>query len=310
MTARTTTAFVLAAAASVAAQQTPVFRTSVDSVAVDVAVFHQGAAVAGLTAADFEVRDNGAVQTLDDVSHETLPVDLTLVVDTSGSMLEGYIRVQLRQALTEIGAHVRQGDQVQLVTFNQLVVQHSDALAAGNDFMKALGPTSGMSALFDALAVSLIRPSRPDRRQMAIVVTDGQDNVSVLGGPALLEVARRSDPAVFVILLTSGGPSVRTGVILGGSLRLVTGSAPAAGPAPNRDLFDQIAAATGGRVAVLQRDDDLGTSFVQAFDDFRTSYVLRYTLAGVPRPGWHELEVKVTRPGDFTIRARKGYFGA
>jgi VWFA-related protein len=281
---------VIASAAVLLAQQT-VFRSAVDSVSLDVAVFEKGHAVSGLSAADFEVRDNNVVQVLADVSHEALPIDATLVVDASASMVNGFVLPRLRRALEQVGQHVRSGDHVQLVTFNQRILQHeSGTLAEGYDVVAAVGTPSGHSALLDAMAMALVTSSHADRRQMAIVFTDGRDTISVLNDQAVVDVALRTDPAIFAILLTKG--SVRF---------------PQA--APNLALFNRITAATGGRVAVLQRDEDLGKSFIQAFDDFRTSYVLRYALAGVPRPGWHDLTVRVTRPGQFTIRARKGYFG-
>ena len=46
------------------------------------------------------------------------------------------------------------------------------------------------------------------------------------------------------------------------------------------------------------------TAFQQAFEDFRQSYILRYTPAGVARPGWHDIKVGV--PG----QARGHYPGA
>ena len=57
---------------------------------------------------------------------------------------------------------------------------------------------------------------------------------------------------------------------------------------------------------------DFGSAFQgfkRAFDDFRSSYLLRYTPRDVSPEGWHDLEVKLLRPGRFTVRARKGYFG-
>ena len=47
--------------------------------------------------------------------------------------------------------------------------------------------------------------------------------------------------------------------------------------------------------------------FVSEIEDFPSAYVLRYTPRGVDTPGWHDLAVSVTRPGSFSIRARKGY---
>ena len=46
-------------------------------------------------------------------------------------------------------------------------------------------------------------------------------------------------------------------------------------------MLKSLAEATGGAVTVVQRDADLGASFVRELEDFRTSYVLRYTPTGV-----------------------------
>ena len=50
-------------------------------------------------------------------------------------------------------------------------------------------------------------------------------------------------------------------------------------------------------------------AFRRIFDDFRQSYVLRYTPKGVERRGWHAIEVQVPSIRDATIRARRGYYG-
>ena len=56
------------------------------------------------------------------------------------------------------------------------------------------------------------------------------------------------------------------------------------------------------------RFGEISSAFLRAIDDFRASYVLRFTPEAVPAPGWHELGVRVTRPGTrYTVRARKGY---
>jgi hypothetical protein len=50
-------------------------------------------------------------------------------------------------------------------------------------------------------------------------------------------------------------------------------------------------------------------AFRRIFDDFRQSYVLRYTPKGVDPRGWHAIEVHVPSVKDATIRARRGYYG-
>ncbi len=67
------------------ARQQAVFRSTTEVVAVDVAVTRSRSPVTGLTAADFVVFDNGVRQQIDSLSHGTLPLDGTLVLDLSGS---------------------------------------------------------------------------------------------------------------------------------------------------------------------------------------------------------------------------------
>jgi hypothetical protein len=62
--------------------QRPVFRAASNLVAVPVSVEDGNTPVTGLTAADFELRDNGIVQTIELVAGETTPVDLTVAIDT------------------------------------------------------------------------------------------------------------------------------------------------------------------------------------------------------------------------------------
>jgi hypothetical protein len=64
------------------------------------------------------------------------------------------------------------------------------------------------------------------------------------------------------------------------------------------------------RVGVRTTSTLLDESFLAAFEDFRSSYVLRYNLEGVPRPGWHAVVVTVTKPGKtYLVRTRTGYVG-
>jgi hypothetical protein len=76
------------------------------------------------------------------------------------------------------------------------------------------------------------------------------------------------------------------------------------------DILQDAARRTGGELYPAgDLDENVVAAFDRVFEDFRTSYVLRYTPAGVTPRGWHELEVKTIRPGKLAVRARRGYFG-
>ena len=66
------------------AQQT--FRSGADGVRVDVHVQVGKKPVAGLTAADFDVRDSGVRQDVQALAIEDVPLSLVLALDVSGSV--------------------------------------------------------------------------------------------------------------------------------------------------------------------------------------------------------------------------------
>src|SRR4029079_11708035 len=73
------------AAQAVSSPQTT-FRSGVELVELDVSVTRGGVPVAGLTARDFNLTDNGAAQEVASVTLEKLPLSVTLVLDTSQSV--------------------------------------------------------------------------------------------------------------------------------------------------------------------------------------------------------------------------------
>src|SRR5437667_4490365 len=67
------------------AQQPPRFRSGIEVVSVNVSVRNGNTPVTGLTAADFHITDSGVPQAITRVDFEAVPVDVTLVLDASGS---------------------------------------------------------------------------------------------------------------------------------------------------------------------------------------------------------------------------------
>jgi VWFA-related protein len=280
-------------ASTVAAQQ-PVFRASTDLVVVDISVRQSGNAVTNLTAADFALTDNGVPQTIVDVSREALPIDVNLIVDTSGSM-EGGRYAALVRALDAVQAQLRADDRARVITFNQQI-RDAGLLMKGRNTSEVLGTTSGSTSLYDALVAGLVVPLEPNRRRMAIVFTDGVDGTSLLGPDEMIDAATRSGVTVFCIVFPD---NTLTTTPMGTFVLSAAGEV----------VLQRLSATTGGAFTSVERNDELSTSFVHALEEFRTSYVLRYNATGTPAAGWHELAVRITKPGRYDVRARKGYFG-
>jgi len=280
-------ATLLAICPAVSAGQDVVFRATTETVTVDVSVEQDGRPIADLTASDFIVTDNGRPQTVTEVTRETLPIDLTCIIDLSGSV-DGPLLDALTRAVDAVGRALRPDDRASVVTFNQHI-RHVRTMQAGWPADFVLGAPGSLTSLFDAMAVALITPVEVGRRSMAIVFTDGVDTTSFTDGSSLIDIARRSNTAVFTVALADG-----------------TRARPR--EPGHRALFEALATATGGVLDVVQRDEDLSAAFEDALDAFRTSYVLAYTYEGPAEPGWHPIEVTIERPGTFEVRARQGYF--
>ena len=77
--------------------------------------------VSGLGAADFTLKDNGVPQTIDAVVVEAVPIDVTLVVDTSGSAAGAIAR--LLADAQKISGRLRATDRFRLLTIDTYVHQ-------------------------------------------------------------------------------------------------------------------------------------------------------------------------------------------
>ena len=296
----TLAAIVVAAAVprgQAAPQQQPVFRTTADVVSVDASVQRDRRPVSGLTAADFELLDNGVPQEISEVAYEKLPIDVTLVLDVSASVT-GSVLDELRRALRQVRADLGTADRLRLITFNMRIRKRVDFAQPAADLDAALNTLrgAGSSAVFDALAVAMTTADVPGRRRLLVLFSDGQDSSSITDPDELLDVARRSTPTIAVIL---GSP------VPDRPASLVRTSSALASATVNT-LTERLTAETGGIVTTVKSGENLTSKFRRMVQDFRSSYVLYFTPRGVERSGAHTLEVKVKRPGA-EVRARRGY---
>lgn len=277
----------IAAAATAASAQQAVFRAEAAGVSVTVSVRSADKAVSHLTADDFVVTDNGTPQRVSSVSVETLPVDVTLLLDLSRSV-SGPRLERLKYSVLETSKLLRPVDRVRLVALQHELRQVFGYQAGGTrppiEQLTAFGGTS----LYDGLAAAMMREGEPDRRQLIVACTDGDDTISILPESAVRDIAGFADAVVHVIIPVLGGKG------------------PKALASPAARTLNEVAVRTGGQLFWIDPSAPMSDAFRIALDEFRTSYVLRYTPSGQLAPGWHEVNVAV-KGGPYNVRARKGY---
>lgn len=305
--------FVAGALGLGASQERQAFRTVTDLVSVDVSVRSGNRPVIGLRAADFEVTDNGVVQQIDLVDPGAVPLDVTIALDLSGSMVAA--EADVRKQVSSLAASLPKGDRLRLMTIaDEIMVPIAfDSGGAGAAVGLAPAPATALTPLYDGLAAALMTGRDTDRRHLVIAITDGLDTASALTFDALTEIARRSDSVLYLYQVSAGTPSS-----LGDRERVDTRGIwwPPATAAPDRLAglitlpdFATLARSTGGWFEQGFATGRVPRRLRDTIDEFRASYVLRYRATGVERSGWHEIAVKIVKPGSFEVRARKGYQG-
>jgi Ca-activated chloride channel homolog len=280
------------------------FRTTIDAVRVDVLVTDGRRPVAGLTAADFELRDLDVSQVIESVTIADVPIEMMLALDTSASVA-GATLAELKAGVTAALAAIEAADRAALIGFSSDLRLLQDwttdvpRLQAAVTGLTANGGTSLWDAVFASL--TLHQPT-PGSRRLLLIFSDGDDTSSWLPRSAVIEAARRSDAVIYAVALRSG--DAVDGTILQGrsGIELTRGDAPTGMEAP---FLEELADATGGAVYTTSRGE-LRNAFNQIVREFRTRYVITYQPRGVDRPGWHPIEVKLKAKRG-TVRARRGY---
>jgi VWFA-related protein len=268
----------LAGTAAMAAQ--PSFKARVESVRLDALVTANGQPVLGLTADDFEVRDNGAVQRVTMLGAGSLPLDVILALDMSSSLPPFRLQA-LQSASASLLDALEPADRAAVVTFSQAVTRRQALTSDLHLVRRAVdhAKPSGATSLVDAMYAAIAMAEPGDRRSLLIVFSDGIDTASWLQPEAVVRAAQRSETVVYAV--------------------------STAGANQTPPMLREVTTASGGKV--LEVDSRrLAAAFVQVLSEFRQRYLLSYTHAKTPSRGWHRIEVRVKTRGA-TVKARPGY---
>ncbi|MCX6545602.1 MAG: VWA domain-containing protein [Acidobacteria bacterium] len=303
-------ALVLAAAASVvlAGRPTPqgntplqsgAFRSGVDVVALNVTVTDAaGRYVMDLSRDNFFVYEDGTRQDVTFFSRTSLPLAISLLVDTSASMEDKMATV--RAAATGFVARLRPEDRTQLIEFDSRVNVLLPFTSAHPDLNRAIASleTGGSTALYNAVYISLkelkknqARSADELRRQAIVLLTDGEDTSSLVPFEEVLEQTKRSETAVYAIGLRAQDSNIGKE------------------HSEAEYVLRQITSQTGGRVFFPETVADLPGIYNQIWQELSSQYLVGYSSKNPRRNGaWRQVVVRVERPGT-TSRTRQGYYG-
>jgi len=294
--------FLISSAGGVSAVRTPQtarapFSTSIDLVSLNVTVTDSsGHHISGLSEDDFVVFEDGQPQRLSYFASRGTPLSVSLLIDTSSSMEQQLSVAQ--QAAIDFVSRLRSDDLAAVMNFDSRVdvrqpfTRDKPALEAAIRDLRAGGATALYNAVYIALRqLSTIRMDSDEavRRNVIVVLSDGEDTSSLVTFDQLLDLTRRSQTAIYPISLTSDPPLSRTNDTATFALR-------------------QLARETGGRLLTAKRAEELTGVYGQIRNELTSQYVLGYISSNPRRDGsWRKLAVRIQRP-NLIPRARTGYY--
>lgn len=276
-----------------------VFRAGVEVVSLNVTVTDSTSRyVTDLRQEDFSVFEDGAKQDLTFFNRSNLPIALSLLIDSSASMEQRMEHAQ--EAAIGFARRIRSQDLAQVVDFDSRVEIKLGFTNKVDELEAAIRSTSpgGSTALHNAVYISLkelakikARNTEEVRRQAIVVLSDGEDTSSLVSFEEVLELAKRSETAIYTIGLQPRETSALRGF------------------REAEFVLRQLAQETGGRAFFAQKIEDLKDVYAQIADELSSQYSMGYASKNTKRDGaFRRLVVQVARP-NVTARTKRGYYG-
>src|SRR3954467_3293696 len=298
MRRRMTLAVLLAAAGATVLAAQGRIRSGVELVSLNVTVTDAGGKyVTDMNEDEFEVYEDGAKQKLTFFSRTQQPISLALLLDTSASMDE---RMGIAQeAAIGFARQLHKDDQAEVIDFDSQVRILQGFTNDAATLEKAIRQTApnGSTSLYNAIYISLKELKKVKaaatsdiRRQAIVLLSDGDDTSSLIEFDEVLDLAKRSETAIYAIGLRQGEIGRREFK-------------------EAEFVLKQLAQETGGRAYFPTDARELPKIYQAISDELASQYSLGYTSTNPKRDGaWRRILVRIARPG-LTARTKQGYYG-
>jgi Ca-activated chloride channel family protein len=287
------------ASSLLSADQQPSFRSAIDVVSMSVTVTDStNRYVTDLTEKDFEIYEDGVKQDLTLFNRTNLPVALSLLIDTSSSMEDRMTTAQ--DAAIGFIKKLRPTDIGEVIGFDSRAEVLQKFTNNTQELEQAIRKTvaGGSTSLNNALYISLkglkkipVQQEEEIRRQAIVLLSDGEDTSSLVSFDDVLDLARRSETAIYAIGLMEDGSGAQSKGFREATYAL-----------------RQLTTDTGGRAFFPSDIKSLASVYGQIYDELSSQYTIGYTSKNPRRDGaWRRIVVRVNR-ANVQARTKQGYF--
>jgi len=252
----------------------------------------KGFAIVGLKLDDFELRIDGQLKPISDMTRTETNVRMAMLFDNSGSL--DMAREFEKQAARHFFRRVmRPADEAAIFSIESesyLAQPLTNDISRLEQTIESFGKPEGSTSLFDAIidAAAYLRPYTG--RRVMVIVSDGVETTSRNDFETTIQHVLADDCQIFI---------VQTGLYDGANLRAL---------AAERRM-EQLSGQTGGAVYIPKTTTELDTAFQQIAADLAQQYVLSYYPGDERRDGrFHVIDLSLKARKDVRVRARKGYY--
>jgi Ca-activated chloride channel homolog len=271
--------------------------------------------VPDLEKGDFKIFDEKSLQEIRYFSKQTdLPLRIGMLLDTSNSIRDR-IKFEQDASVNFLFSVLRRNkDEAFVMTFDdepQIVQAFTSDTGALRDQItktRAGGGTAIYDAIYEACVKELSHPPRPPGdqpdvvRRVMILISDGDDNLSLRTRSEAIEMAQRTSVVIYTISTSTQWVSLSQtdpNKTSDRKYHLTDGD----------KILQELADETGGRAFFPYHVDDLDQSFQDIGDELRNQYSIAYNPTNYVLDGrYHKIRIEVPEHKGYQVRARRGYF--
>jgi VWFA-related protein len=289
-------AALLLAAATVqgvrAQEEAPTFRADTRLVVLHASVMDKnGKLLTSLPQQAFRVTENSVEQQIRGFKREDVPVSMGVIVDNSGSMRDKRQKVEAAALALVKASNPR--DEVFIVNFNDdafLDVPLTNDVKKLEEGLTRIDSRGG-TAMRDALSMSIDEVKEKGKRdkKVLLVITDGNDNTSLVTLEKLLEKAHNTEVLIYCIGLLNEEEKREA--------------------AKAKRALNALSNASGGLAFYPKELAEVERIALDVAYEIRNQFMISYSPSNQDLDGtFRQIKVTVNAPGRPSVRTRSGYY--
>ena len=250
-----------------------------------------GHLVTNLPQSAFEVYENGKLQPIKVFKREDIPVSMGIIVDNSGSMRDK--RTKVESAALALVKESNPEDEVFIVNFNDEAYLDQDFTSKIEEMKQGLTKidSRGGTAMRDAIRMSIdhLKEKGKKDKKVLLVVTDGNDNASMMSLENLVQAAQENETIIYAIGLLSEEERREANRAKRALISLVE--------------------ATGGQAFFPKETSEVEAIAHRLARDLRNQYTIGYTPLDTALDGkYRTVKVVANGPNKPVVHTRSGYY--